>query len=53
MHGSRGERFILQRPEGYDKALPNYLAKEEMSAIDVCPAKWCACPSAEASASEV
>lgn len=28
MYGSRGEKFTLLRPEGYDKELPNYLAKE-------------------------
>lgn len=28
MYGSRGEKFQLLRPEGYDKELPNYLAKE-------------------------
>ena len=28
MYGSKGETFVLQRPEGYDKVLPNYLAKE-------------------------
>lgn len=28
MYGSKGETFILKRPEGYDKVLPNYLAKE-------------------------
>lgn len=28
MYGSRGEKFLLRRPEGYDKVLPNYLAKE-------------------------
>lgn len=28
MYGSKEDTFLLQRPEGYDKALPNYLAKE-------------------------
>lgn len=28
MYGSQGDKFLLQRPEGYDKVLPNYLAKE-------------------------
>lgn len=28
MYGSKGEMFILRRPKGYDKVLPNYLAKE-------------------------
>jgi len=28
MYGSKEETFILKRPEGYEKALPNYLAKE-------------------------
>lgn len=28
MHGSKEEKFILIRPEGYEKALPDYLAKE-------------------------
>lgn len=28
MYGSKGETFTLLRPEGYDKVLPNYLAKE-------------------------
>lgn len=28
MYGSGEETFLLQRPEGYDKVLPNYLAKE-------------------------
>ena len=28
MYGSKENTFPLQRPEGYDKALPNYLAKE-------------------------
>lgn len=28
MYGSKEETFILLRPEGYDKVLPNYLAKE-------------------------
>lgn len=28
MYGSGEESFLLQRPDGYDKPLPNYLAKE-------------------------
>lgn len=28
MYGSKGEMFKLRRPKGYDKVLPNYLAKE-------------------------
>ncbi len=28
LYGSGEEKFLLQRPEGYGKALPNYLAKE-------------------------
>lgn len=28
LYGSGKETFLLQRPQGYEKALPNYLAKE-------------------------
>ena len=28
LYGSGEETFLLQRPQGYEKALPNYLAKE-------------------------
>lgn len=28
MYGSGEDQFLLQRPDGYNKALPNYLAKE-------------------------
>ena len=28
LYGSGDESFLLQRPEGYDRVLPNYLAKE-------------------------
>lgn len=28
LYGSKGDTFLLRRPEGYDKALPRYLAKE-------------------------
>lgn len=28
MYGSKGETFVLRRPEGYDGTLPHYLAKE-------------------------
>ncbi len=28
MYGSGENQFLLQRPDGYDKTLPNYLAKE-------------------------
>lgn len=31
MYGTGEETFILKRPEGYEKVLPNYLAKEGMS----------------------